>query len=406
MIWDHPVSGIREAIHHLVSSQRVTDTNGEKFVLFAGKLINESDLPWYYLPVWILLSTPVVYSILFLTGQVLFLKKKINDTLSVSLFVIFWIVLISVAVIRPTDYNGWRHFYFLYVPVFWFSIQCLDHLFRQRKSVRVSAAVILSISFAFSIIWIAGSHPNQNVYINPLLFKISMGEFDRGYYTLPGTDCLYYALANEEDERIDIIDSESAAAWGSYDLHPTQKARIHYFSSVTNPSPPEYIILQYTQEKDNEVSVPLYTPVHSVQVFGLKLADLYQRSHLKECKNWEIISGVKGSSSVGFENAVDGNYETYCQVLADINGGRYIEVLFSHPIDLNYIEVFHSERSLSSKFNILITKDEQTWKNIEAQYTGLNSWEIKQTGVSAIRLQNDDSSETPWEISNIVFYEE
>ena len=89
-------------------------------VLFEGHVYdwrNES-LPWYYIPKYILITTPPIVILFFVIGLVstmVLIKKKSNQGLYCGLLFISGFLPLFVAIIKKSIlYNGWRHFYFLY----------------------------------------------------------------------------------------------------------------------------------------------------------------------------------------------------------------------------------------------------------------------------------------------------
>ena len=55
----------------------------ETFNLFFSKIINAKNVPWYFIPIWIIITTPILYVILFLLGLYLmiyyfFQNKMLN----------------------------------------------------------------------------------------------------------------------------------------------------------------------------------------------------------------------------------------------------------------------------------------------------------------------------------------
>src|SRR5688572_16821307 len=96
-------------------------------VLYFGEFIPFNRLPWHYIPVWIFITTPLIYSLWFLIGLAgffgRFFKEKINllhsesgqqDTTAI---LILFIPLSLIIVTKAILYDGWRHLFFVY-PAF------------------------------------------------------------------------------------------------------------------------------------------------------------------------------------------------------------------------------------------------------------------------------------------------
>ena len=148
--------------------------------MFFGNLINSSNLPWYYLIIWILISTPTIVIILFFVGIFYHLSffSFIKNNLTtqnlnfVYTFVFFIIPILAFIIFRPTIFNGWRHFYFIYPFMILISISSI-YLIKQKvkninfkKFVNLGINISLIIHFIINLNFIVQSNPYQNVYFN------------------------------------------------------------------------------------------------------------------------------------------------------------------------------------------------------------------------------------------------
>ncbi len=95
-------------------------------VMFEGVLHHhEKDpLPWYYIPKLMLVTLPIIISILFIISVVMIIVDffrnirshtfDFNNYVFVLIMTMFLIPLCIAMFSNPNLYNGWRHFYFLY----------------------------------------------------------------------------------------------------------------------------------------------------------------------------------------------------------------------------------------------------------------------------------------------------
>ena len=106
--WKDPFGVIRTSIIHLTTRQRQLDTNGTSTLLFAGKYYLEQDLPWFYLPLWILISTPLVLLVYAFFGAGICFQKDTDHiyddyfVIDISLAVFFIMFIVGVPIVRPT----------------------------------------------------------------------------------------------------------------------------------------------------------------------------------------------------------------------------------------------------------------------------------------------------------------
>jgi hypothetical protein len=188
-------------------------------ILYLGDFVKAKNLPWHYVPVWIALSTPFIYLLLFAVGLGGFLTglvkkcegfyKKQRDDIIFALW--FFAPLSAVVILKSTLYNGWRQMFFIYPALLIFSVAGLSFLL---KFVRMrSPALGQSIAAGFLVIFIATvvasmikMHPYQNVYFNFLAGKSETVEksFERDYWGLSYRKGLEYILSRDSSRLIKI----------------------------------------------------------------------------------------------------------------------------------------------------------------------------------------------------------
>ena len=80
--------------------------------LFNGQMVSATDLPWTYLPIWLLVSTPLF--ILFFLAAIPFVVKKLPQNRPLVFFALaLGINLLLVFLLKPVVYLGMRHFLYL-----------------------------------------------------------------------------------------------------------------------------------------------------------------------------------------------------------------------------------------------------------------------------------------------------
>ena len=150
-------------------------------VRFLGRDLLSVNTPWYYLIVWIGVTTPLPIIFLLLTGSVCVLKKCFSGSekfprrrsviLLLMFFMMFWGELLLLPFIVKNCYNGWRHFYFLGYPMLILAGCGAVNLFKLAAKHRlgelcaIGAAVIAA---GLHIFWMISCHPYQYMYFNIL----------------------------------------------------------------------------------------------------------------------------------------------------------------------------------------------------------------------------------------------
>jgi hypothetical protein len=245
-LWESPWAHFQEAF-----------ANMSKFrwhgsVLFMGLDILWTDIPWYYAPVWIGITTPVVYSAMFLLGSVVIVTTVVRDVwknipktklqlwsgvpaLQDVVFFSFAVLpILAVIVLHSVIYNGWRQMYFIYPMFVLVAARGMQFLFSATKnavSARVALVVVVLASMSFSAIWMYQAHPFEMLYFNVLAGKNTRQNFDGDYWGVTNRNSLEYLLQHETTNVITILPCSLTNLPMSLSiLTPEQRARIR----VTN----------------------------------------------------------------------------------------------------------------------------------------------------------------------------
>lgn len=157
-------------------------------LLFDGKPMSSKEIPWYYIPKLLEITTPLVVLFAAIAQCVLwyFSRKKFLSTLT---------ILISFAILFPWAYaaynhsplyDGLRQFLFL-IPLI-AVLASLTWTFlitgMNQKIISYIAIVAFAIGIAFPLRFAFVNHPNEYVYFNEIIggIKGAYGKFDTDYY--------------------------------------------------------------------------------------------------------------------------------------------------------------------------------------------------------------------------------
>lgn len=190
--------------------------------LFMGQWIEAQNVPWFYLPVWMLITIPVLYLLLFLYGlycsagrlaRIKEIKEFSPDyQILLSAIIMFFIPILGIILKGSPLYNGWRHLYFLYLPfliIISYGINViLSGLNDTRKTVAVSGflgAYLLSMG-----IWMFINHPYQYVFFNAIPQNIE-SQYEKDYWGISMVDGMKYILKEDPSEKIVVKRSRGSA---------------------------------------------------------------------------------------------------------------------------------------------------------------------------------------------------
>ena len=171
-----------------------TNFRGEISVLFEGKYWGGSNppIPWYYLPKLMIITLPIIYSILFISSLIILLKDIIKKRVNFSSFILlgvlicFMVPFLICVIKHPNIYNGWRHFYFLYGLMF----IIIGYIINKLKD-NFFLLSIICIALIINFITIIRYNVRNTAYYNILVNRKNLtGYYELDYYNTTGKDSL------------------------------------------------------------------------------------------------------------------------------------------------------------------------------------------------------------------------
>jgi hypothetical protein len=151
--------------------------------LIAGQTVLATQNPWFYIPLWIGITTPVAILIAWFTGVGFAIKNLFsNDNFLLDSRQVFMVSLaflpidlwLFFLILKPTFYDGWRHLFFI-SPLLVIGAVYGAYNFFRAVSNRKYLAIIVGLTILFLAIVPAVKmiiiHPYQQVYFNILTSK-------------------------------------------------------------------------------------------------------------------------------------------------------------------------------------------------------------------------------------------
>lgn len=189
ILWENPLKifeAIKESAHFLQG-----DT-----MLYRGEFVLPYQLPWHYIPTWILITTPISFVLFFFLGTVNLVTKTFKKTLSqtkkkgekisrnspeIKILVLFFLSTLPIGVaifFHSSLYDAWRHFFFVYPFFLLVTLYGIRTLLNTR--LKFFTALVLVLNLSQVITFMIKNHPYQNVYFNFLAGK-DMTEISKNY---------------------------------------------------------------------------------------------------------------------------------------------------------------------------------------------------------------------------------
>ena len=282
-LWSAPWSHFGEAISNM-SHFRWHESN-----FYLGAYIPASRIPWHYVPVWIGITTPLLYLVLFLVGiasilyRILRCRTLWSDSESMQdlLFLgIFVGAVLSVIVLHSVLYDGWRQLYFIY-PAFLLIVVKGMYLvwtrFSRRAVQKISIGIVVLASLCGTLNWMVAVHPLQNLYMNQLAGANWGSRFDMDYWGLSNRKAIEYILSVDKRHIIKIWPvSDTPIMNGAATLDAAERNRIVLADTEDEA---DYLINNYRFLKGNIYSEkhPKVTLIHQIKIDEQPIVSIYSK---------------------------------------------------------------------------------------------------------------------------------
>jgi hypothetical protein len=281
-LWDSPYSRFIEAYQQFSHFSRANMD-----MLFFGEKINSTKVPWFYIPAWILLTTPILYLVFFIIGLFASLKdiiKKVNmrsygDAQIQDTFfaLIFFIPIFAVIILNSVVYDGWRHLYFIYPAFLLFVIHGIACIVKLTTKFKLQWVIYAVLTFSFSQIafLMAKSHPLQSTFFNAFAGTNLKQRFELDYWALSSKDILEFILSNDDRPYIKVFANGQFSIEGSkLILNRDQGGRIIPTNLIMDA---DYAITNYRNPILNLSDDPAFSTFQDLKIGSEIIATSYKR---------------------------------------------------------------------------------------------------------------------------------
>lgn len=277
--WKNPIKGVWE-----VFSQFSNYDNWNSTIVFMGKVIGKDQIPWFYVPVWMLISVPLWYFLLcivFVAAGIGVCVRNIRNKEKLFLLLVtkykyvLWCVFLmavpwfGIVIMHSTIYNGWRHCYFFLPPLILFAMFGVDYLRKRERKWRIACILVILIGGICQVMWIWSNHPYEMVYFNGIGKYFAAG-FDRDYWHLTTVDAVRYIAENEADGQFSV--KTPGNDYYKYMLSKEEQNRI------IEENEPQYCIETYRGKTGNNLTIEGYKEIYSITVDGFKVTSVYEKA--------------------------------------------------------------------------------------------------------------------------------
>ena len=228
-LWSDPVKNFTSAYKYFSHHPLLEHIK----ILFNGEYIKANSVPYNYIFTWILISTPALYTILFIIGYIQIFKRFFLKFVNIKnntyyydlwrginekkdLFILFNITCIIFYLIafNISMFTGWRHVYFINIFIIYISTYAFYQINLNFKSLLKKKILFVFIIFylIFIVYKMAIYHPYQNIYFNSFFSKTVKTvhkKFEIDYWGLSGKKFLEDILILEKSKNPIMIGTAS-----------------------------------------------------------------------------------------------------------------------------------------------------------------------------------------------------
>ena len=211
--WTNPIDYLAASLSQTVDRPTIIPQ------LFQGELLLSNALPPHYTAVWFGLSTPPPFLLLGFIGMAAVAVGSIrrpgaifrNNRRRFLLLMLACLLLppVAAALLGSTQYQDWRHLYFIYAPFCLLAAiggGWLVSVLYRRRIWRAGVCGLAGLGLGLTLLQMAQIHPLQYVYFNFLMDRTTperlRTQYDLDYLELASREGLEYLRASHPGETL------------------------------------------------------------------------------------------------------------------------------------------------------------------------------------------------------------
>ncbi len=291
ILWEHTMHNFLQAFSHMKQYPWTLD------VLYLGEYINAAHLPRHYIPVWMSITTPLLYLFLFVIGVFGAIIAVVKNPLLLfshsskrdDAIFLLWLFLpmLAVLILKSVLYDGWRHLFFVYPAFLLLALHGLYLLCtgikltckgQGYKAAQTLLLVLIILGVADPVSFMIRNHPYENLYFNRLAgsdMNIVKQRFELDYWGLAYTEALNYLAKNDPSQHIKVVLAKFPRKFCAAMLPAQARERIICSKYISGAN---YFLGNFRM---NRGGYPCEDKVYSVSVDGAKIAVVYRANTCK-----------------------------------------------------------------------------------------------------------------------------
>jgi 4-amino-4-deoxy-L-arabinose transferase-like glycosyltransferase len=283
ILWDRPLYHLWHAL------KEMSRFPWSGTVVYLGKVVSAADLPWHYIPVWVLVTIPPVYLLLSLIGIVSAGSDLVRNfrsflrTRMLDLAVLGWVLIpcLAVVILHSVVYDGWRHLYFIYPGLVflallgWTGIWGLVKTKLRGRSRTLAHGILASAIAAQTLtvtLFMVRAHPYEALYFNSLIGGVAGARFkmEMDYFGLSYRRALEDLARYDKSAGITVFVEQAPAVFDAAFLKPTDYSRFVFVRDLASAM---YFLGAY---RSRTTEYGYGTPIHTEEVDGVPILSVYK----------------------------------------------------------------------------------------------------------------------------------
>jgi hypothetical protein len=262
------------------------------YELFEGQWITSTDFPWYYIPKWIWITTPLFITFSLFLFPVLFIKKlnqQSHTNFNYVLFVIFTAVFpITYIIIKKSNlYDSWRHLLFIYPSIAVIASLTWNNLIGITNKVfhKIVFFAVLLLCCIEPAVWMINNHPHQSFYFTPLIGGVdgAFKKYEIDYWGTSLRSAVEWIAAQELPPK-DFPTIRIRTPYGektSSEHFINKYNHLSYVEAPEGSSDWDYSLILPAMAKDNPALLTYWPPqgtVHEIKVDNTPLVAIVKKN--------------------------------------------------------------------------------------------------------------------------------
>ncbi len=234
---------------------------------YFGETILSTQAPWHFRFIWISISISIFVLFFSLLGFAKIFYKFIKNISNLDitnkiwldkmerfdLFILILFLFPLLSIFKFTNsFDGWRHYYYIYPLLIYFSIFFLNELKVFNYNLFKFFVFLIIINITLTGNWMFQYHPYQYTYFNFIKTNLIKKNFNVDYMGLSLNHALKYILNNDSKEKIFVSSlGETSVEGSSLILDNTQQNRLKF----VNYKDADYVIDTFRPKAGNKIFI-------------------------------------------------------------------------------------------------------------------------------------------------------